>query len=52
MTAAAEPELKASEVDGGDDATEEERAVAGKGQIGAVQISERYLLFGLGRHAW
>jgi hypothetical protein len=24
----------------------------GKGQICAVQISERYMLFGLGRHAW
>lgn len=34
---------------------EEEMAVAAgkeKGQIGAVQISERYMLFGLGKHAW
>jgi len=52
MAAAAEAELKGSGMDGGDDAMEEERAAGGKGQIGAVQISERYLLFGLGRHAW
>lgn len=51
---AAEAQRKASETNEGDDATEEERAVAGsgKGQISAVQISERYMGFGLGRHAW
>lgn len=36
----------------GDDATEEEKAVAAKGQISAVQISDRYMVFGLGKHAW
>lgn len=39
----------------GDDATEEEKATAlptDKGQISAVQISDRYLPFGLGKHAW
>jgi hypothetical protein len=42
---------EAGEMHGGDD---EEKAVAAtsKGQISAVQISERYLPFGLGRHAW
>jgi hypothetical protein len=49
---AAEAQRKASETSEGDDATEEEKAVAGKGQISAVQISERYMLFGLGKHAW
>lgn len=39
--------------DEGDGAKEEERAVGGgKGQISAVQISDRYMLFGLGKHAW
>jgi hypothetical protein len=33
-------------------ATEEKEVGDGKGQIGAVQISEKYMLFGLGRHAW
>lgn len=39
----------------GDDATEQEKATAlpnDKGQISAVQISDRYLPFGLGKHAW
>ena len=51
---AAEAQRRASERNEGDDATEEERAVAGsgKGQISAVQISERYMGFGLGKHAW
>lgn len=39
----------------GDDATKEEKATAlpaEKGQISAVQISDKFLPFGLGRHAW
>jgi hypothetical protein len=36
----------------GGDGEEGGKEVSGKGQIGAVQISERYMLFGLGRHAW
>ncbi|KAM0716983.1 hypothetical protein Q7P37_006835 [Cladosporium fusiforme] len=38
----------------GDDATEEEKATAlpaDKGQVSAVQISDKFLPFGLGRHA-
>jgi hypothetical protein len=49
---AAAAQRKASETNEGDDATEEEKAVADRGQISAVQISERYMLFGLGKHAW
>jgi hypothetical protein len=49
---AATAQRKASERNEGDDATEEEKAVADRGQISAVQISERYMLFGLGKHAW
>jgi hypothetical protein len=36
----------------GDDVVGEERGVVDVGQVSAVQISGRYLLFGLGRHAW
>jgi len=51
--AAEEQRRRVDERSEGDDATEEEKAVgAGKGQISAVQISERYMGFGLGRHAW
>lgn len=49
---AAAAQRKASETNEGDDATEEEKTVADRGQISAVQISERYMLFGLGKHAW
>lgn len=35
----------------GDESTEEEK-VAAKDQISAVQISDRYMVFGLGKHAW
>lgn len=49
---AAEAQNKVAKTHEGDDATEEEIAVAARGQISAVQISERYMLFGLGKHAW
>ena len=49
---AAEARRRVSERSEGDDATEEEKSVADRGQISAVQISERYMLFGLGKHAW
>jgi len=49
---AAAAHRKVSEANEGDDATEEEKVVADRGQISAVQISQRYMLFGLGKHAW
>jgi len=49
---AAEAQRKACRTHDGDHATEEEKAMPDKGQISAVQISERYMLFGLGKHAW
>jgi hypothetical protein len=49
---AAEARRREAEGSEGNDATKEEKEGGGKGQVGAVQISERYMLFGLGRHAW
>jgi hypothetical protein len=49
---AAEAKRKADEICEGDDATEEEKGVVDMGQVSAVQISGKYMLFGLGKHAW
>jgi hypothetical protein len=49
MAAAA---AEAAESFGGDEDEGRMAVPAGKGQISAVQISERYMLFGLGKHAW
>lgn len=51
----AQKQAARGELPTGDDATEEEKATAlpaDKGQVSAVQISDKFLPFGLGRHAW
>lgn len=49
---AAEAKRKVVANSNADDATGEEKAVAAKSQISAVQISDQYMVFGLGKHAW